>query len=741
MTRYFSRRFTPADVIEHIDAPSHICLVYDEISDYRHVAFAYIRDGLDHHEKCIMATDVDEPHLIDEDFSSHGMRLKGYTDSGQLTLLNVHASYSGEDGFEPQKTIDIWRKAVQQAQTEGYHALRVVGEATFALKSPELKDKLLCYENLLNQDIFPHYPMSAMCVYDKARYSSRIIKAVIKAHPVLIHNRKIYHHNVYYVPPEIFFGERRNADEIDRWLENVDQNNAAIEALHDSEKRYRDMIDFLPVPVGEYDLDFKDIYANQAAFDCFGYTKEDLPGGVSLLDLVPEAERDRVMERMQRLARGDNPGPLELPLRKKDGSLIYGQTFPAPVIRNGQVVAVRICFQDLTERRRKELDRQRLEARLRHAQKMEAIGTLAGGIAHDFNNILASIIGFAELALDEAEKTSPLHEDLLEIHKAGNRAKDLVRQILTIGRQEQQEMRPFHLIPLVKEALKMLRATIPASIAFHPHFCDHPLVIKGDPTQIHQIVVNLITNAAQAMHDNCGTLEITIAPLRFDESMKDQYPGMQPGQYVRLTVSDNGIGIPKEHQEKIFEPYFSTRKQKGGTGLGLSVVHSIVQAHQGLITVYSEPGSGTTFHVYFPLARRLMPDALKAAVSSLPRGNEHLLVVDDEPSIVKMLRLILEQLGYAITATTSSKEALNWLRASPYSFDMIITDKTMPDMTGDRLACEIKKIRSDLPVILCTGYTQKNAPDEKSPAVDKFLNKPVDKHQLAATVRNLLDRD
>ncbi|HKL20527.1 MAG TPA: ATP-binding protein, partial [Tichowtungia sp.] len=485
-----------------------------------------------------------------------------------------------------------------------------------------------------------------------------------------MHNQKCYHHNVYYVPPEIFFGEQRGRDEIDRWLDNVEKNNAAIESLYDSEKRFRDMIDFLPVPVGEYDFEFKAIYANQAAFDFFGYTPEDMAAGVSLLDLVPDTEKQQIKERMRCLVRGENPGNLEMPLRKKDGSLACGQIFPSPVIHDGKPVGVRTCFLDLTERREKERERQQLEEQLRHVQKMEAIGTLAGGIAHDFNNILSSIIGFAQLAIEAVEAGSELHEDLNEIYRAGIRARNLVKQILSISRPQkhENENRPFYVGPLFKEALKMLRATIPATIQFQTHLKDSSLVIDGNPDQLHQVIVNLVTNAALAMSDHGGTLEVILEPIAPGNDQKALAPELLPGNHACLTVRDTGVGIPAEHLAKIFEPYFTTREKREGTGLGLSIVHSIVKSYKGPISVASEPGEGTSFHVYLPLA------ASQVAVSDRlpdnanpPRGTGHLLFADDEVSIVKMQRMVLESLGYTVTAVTSSLEALRLFKARPYA--------------------------------------------------------------------------
>ncbi|GAB6147160.1 PAS domain-containing hybrid sensor histidine kinase/response regulator [Desulfocicer niacini] len=389
-------------------------------------------------------------------------------------------------------------------------------------------------------------------------------------------------------------------------------------------------------------------------------------------------------------------------------------------------------FQDITERKK-------YENKIQQAQRMEAIGTLAGGIAHDFNNILSAIIGFTELALDEVEKNTNLEDSLQEVYTAGKRAKDLVKQILTISRHDKTEVKPIQVAPLVKEALKMLRSTIPTSIEFRENICSAPLVINADPTQLHQIIVNLVTNAKQAMADESGILEIDVNTISFESDINNFYLDMQPGDYVRITVSDTGCGISDKFIKKIFEPYFTTKEKGEGTGLGLSVVHGIVKSHNGHITVYSELGKGTAFHVYLPLVSKASDGMSEKPVEPLPTGIEKILLVDDERPIVKMQAQHLERLGYTVTARTSSHEALEILQQSPEKFDLIITDMTMPNLTGDRLAEKIKAICKDIPIILCTGFSEKINVRGEIPGIDGVLMKPVDKLKIAKMVRKVLD--
>ncbi|MGM0611618.1 MAG: PAS domain S-box protein [Thermodesulfobacteriota bacterium] len=387
------------------------------------------------------------------------------------------------------------------------------------------------------------------------------------------------------------------------------------------------------------------------------------------------------------------------------------------------------------DKARQEQERKNLETQLQQAQKMEAIGTLAGGIAHDFNNILSSVLGFTELSLDQLESGTPLYSNLSEVMSAGMRAKALVKQILTLSRQERQVKKPVDVVPLLKEALKMLRSTVPASIEIRQNINKQNLIVHADPTQIHQVIMNLATNALHAMADMEGILEVGAQPINFDR----EYMDLAAGMYVKISVSDTGVGIPDIVKGKIFEPYFTTKDQGHGTGLGLSVVHGIVKSHKGHISVYSEPGAGTVFYIYLPMAERHSVEMPDQKPAGLPTGNESILVVDDEVPIVKMHQQSLARLGYKTTARSSSVEALEAFRAWPDKYDLIITDMTMPQMTGEKLANAVKEIRPDIPVVLCTGFSERIEGREEELAIDGILMKPIAKQQMAETVRAVLD--
>jgi PAS domain S-box-containing protein len=386
-----------------------------------------------------------------------------------------------------------------------------------------------------------------------------------------------------------------------------------------------------------------------------------------------------------------------------------------------------------------------LERQLRLAQKMEAIATLAGGIAHDFNNNLASIITCTEMARDDVPEESPVRELLDVVLKAGYRGRNLVKQILTISCQGEQEKQPVQVELIVEECIKLLRASFPASIEIRQHFADRLGVVLADPTQIHQIIVNLCTNAAYAMRENGGLLEIKVANVDLDAGAASDFQDLQAGSYLLLTVKDTGHGMTPEVMERIFDPFFTTKGKTGGTGLGLSVIHGIVKNHRGTITVDSKPGEGATFQVYLPRIDSAGAVAQGQVPLLAPKGNERILFVDDEEDVAFAGKRILERLGYEVIAEKDSQYALELFRATPQRFDLVFTDQTMPNMTGTELTREILRIRPDIPVVLCTGLGPASSGaitrEEKTAlGIRELVHKPLDQSEMARIIRRALDK-
>jgi len=371
---------------------------------------------------------------------------------------------------------------------------------------------------------------------------------------------------------------------------------------------------------------------------------------------------------------------------------------------------------------------------------MEALGTLAGGVAHDFNNILAVITGYLELSLDDLPEDILVRQNIEQVLIAANRGKDLVNQILTFSRRGSQERKPLRLSVVIKEVLKLLRSSLPATIEIRQNITAVSDIVIADPTQMQQIVMNLCTNAAHAMRKEGGLLEVELHKMHLDEESVAAYNYIVPGAYLRLVVSDTGHGIDPTIIKRIFEPYFTTKKKGEGTGMGLAVIHGIVKSHGGEITVYSEPGRGTTFHVLLPIARE--PEEIQTGLQepAATGGKESILFVDDEAGLVEVGQKILEKLGYTVVAKKSSVEALETFRTFPKQFDLVITDLTMPHMTGIQLSKELQNIRPDIPIIICTGFSETiTAKHIKDLGIRKLLIKPINKASLAKAIREALE--
>lgn len=423
----------------------------------------------------------------------------------------------------------------------------------------------------------------------------------------------------------------------------------------------------------------------------------------------------------------------------KDGRVF--ERYTTPLIQNDIEIGRVWSFHDLTERKHAKEEKTKLEERLQQSEKMEAIGTLAGGVAHDFNNILTAIFGYAELAKADAKDYENLQKDLDEVLHGAERAKELVKQILTFSRSGDRELKPLKMQLIIAEALKLLRSSLPTTIAIKADINQDCPTVIADQTQLHQVVMNVCTNAYHAMREKGGELGISLQSIELThEDIVNKIP-LPPGSYIKLSISDTGTGMTSDVLDRIFEPYYTSKAKGEGTGLGLAVVHGIVSSYHGDINVYSEPGKGTTFNIYIPTAATATEIISQQKISlPIPTGNERILFVDDDETIARMNKKMLEKLGYKLTVLTSSLETLALFQENPNNFDLLITDMTMPIMTGAELAKRILTIRPDMPIILCTGYSDLiNEEKAKAIGVRDYVMKPVIVKDLANAVRKALD--
>jgi CheY-like chemotaxis protein len=373
---------------------------------------------------------------------------------------------------------------------------------------------------------------------------------------------------------------------------------------------------------------------------------------------------------------------------------------------------------------------------------MEALGTLAGGIAHDFNNILTGVIGHAEMASFKTDEESPVRHHILQVLDAGSRAKDLVKQILAFSRQTEQEYSPVEVGIIVKEALKLLRASLPTTIEIIRDIAPDTGLVLADPTQVHQVLMNLCSNAAHAMRETGGSLNVSLGEVDLDSTDVSLCSHLEPGRYLKLEVADTGHGMARETLERIFDPFFTTKRQGEGTGMGLSVVYGIVKSHCGAIYASSEPGRGSRFTVLLPVVGKVQQVGSEVPVPQFccPGGSEHILLVDDEEALVSVGREIMQHLGYRVTPMTSSSAALEAFRTQPDTFDLVVTDQTMPQMTGIELAKSLFQTRPGLPIILCTGYSDIVSSETAIAAgIREFMTKPYVLRDFALTIRRVLD--
>jgi PAS domain S-box-containing protein len=484
--------------------------------------------------------------------------------------------------------------------------------------------------------------------------------------------------------------------------------------MHESNARYRTLIEWSPEPLGVH-RNGKIVYVNPAALKMLGVPLGEDLVGKPILELVHPDFHQIVLARAKLMASGSGSQPVMAEkFLKLDGSVIDVEVQSTSIVYDGEP-AVQVAMRDITERKHAEEAKALLETQLRQSQKMEAIGTLAGGIAHDFNNILATILGNVDLAREDVSANSLALESLEEIRKASSRARDLVQQILSFSRRQPTARKQILLGPIVEESVRLLRGAMPARLKLDVYCAADVPPVLADATQIEQVLINLATNAMQAIGSGGGHIGICLDTVLLDAAWECAHPGpnplralydKRPGCTVRLSVRDNGPGMDAATLSRIFEPFFTTKPVDEGTGLGLAVVHGIVQTHEGAILVESQQGAGSAFTIYLPIAVGPMTElafAVSVRSSSSP-ADQHILYIDDDEALVFLLQRLLQRRGYRVSGYTDQREALDALRADPTSFDLVVTDYNMPGMSGLDVAHAVRAIRADLTVAIASGF-------------------------------------
>jgi PAS domain S-box-containing protein len=524
---------------------------------------------------------------------------------------------------------------------------------------------------------------------------------------------------------------QKKVEEANHYREQIQQHKDYLEAL----------LSHLPVAVfaKEPRGDFRFLYANPRASQLFGRPADQIVGHTSE-ELLGPAAAERIREADQQCLETKTEIQNSVgTFRRPDGGEVSVETMRVPVLDSQGLPRLLLCIEiDITERLKAEEARQRLEAQLRQAQKMEAIGTLAGGIAHDFNNILSAIVGNAEMLLLDRQAQDASVEEVEQILQASHRAKALVQQILTFSRKQEAARQPILLQTVVKDALRMLRATLPAMVEIRSELVASARPVLGDPVRLHQLLMNLATNAAQAMEEKGGILEVRLRECSPDEVSNHGTEPTSADRWLHLSVADSGCGMSTETLERIFDPFFTTKATGKGTGLGLAVVHGIVQEQGGVITVESKPGVGSTFHVYLPTTAEVMGVAAPAAPVTSCALRGRILVVDDEPAVAQIVGRVLERAGCRVVVCNDPEVAWRTFEAAPQEFELVLTDRQMPRQDGIQLARQIHALRPDIPILLATGLQDRNSCNWEPNLITKVISKPFTANDLIRTLQAIL---
>ena len=686
-----------------------------------------------------------ELSLADLTFDTFMEKLRSFSNTDAALLLSVYQDASGETlTFEEGLTLikinlsrplyHLWQHGMGQGVLGG----KLISHYHQGVAAAEMAMQIFAGTPVKSIAVTRKSPNIYTFDYRELKQFDVSLSSLPKGSQIYNEPRSYYrqHKNIIWASSGIFLGYSLLLFGMSN---SISTRKKTEKALQDRENYLHLLIDHSPIGLVLCKMDGSLLSVNPAYANIIGYSIEEALQ-LTYWDVTPEKYASQEKYQLDQLETTGQYGPYEKEYRHKDGHLV-------PVRLNGMVLSIDSgkyiwsSVENITVQKEAEKNRQDLEEQLKQAQKMEAIGTLAGGIAHDFNNILSAILGFTELALMNPNcdpKNREYHRHVLD---ASKRAKDLVMQILLYSRKNETRRTAVRYDQVVNEAAELLKHTIPKSVAINIDIDQRVGTVLANATQLHQVIINLGTNAYHALSGEPGSISINVKPIDIDRATAAKHPGIRTGRYAHLTVIDTGDGMPPEVLARIFDPFFTTKGPGKGTGMGLSVVHGIILNHEGAIWAESRVGRGTTMNILLPLHEEMMDTALyEHEVPEYMHGKEKIMFIDDEPLIAEYGKNYLETLGYQVTAFTSPKEAMQAFSAHPARYDLVITDQTMSEMTGDLFAREAIQARPDIPVILCTGYSDiMNEGKATALGIRSFLLKPVEGQDLAREVRNVLD--
>jgi PAS domain S-box-containing protein len=620
-------------------------------------------------------------------------------------------------------------KALMNATTATAVLVNTEGKI-LAINETTAKDLGKSVDELIGTPLFDYFPAD-LGVSRKAKHE----EVLLSGKPSRFIDERagsIYDNNIYPI-----LGPEGKVKALAIYARDITETKQVERALRESERRYKELADSLPQVVFEMDTNGLITYTNRNGFDFFRYTRDDFDKSVTAFQMLVPEDRERAAENIIRRQNGEELGGFEYTALRKDGTAFPVAVHINPIIREDETVGFRGIMIDITDRKQAEREKEKLQAQLHHAQRMEAIGTLAGGVAHDFNNLLMGILGHTSLMLNKADSKHPFYEHLKSIEDYVENATDLSKRLLGFARGGKYEVTPTDLNDLVDKSARMFGRT-KKEIHIHMKFQDGIWTVEVDIGQIEQVLLNLYINAWQAMPGG-GDLYLQTENVLLDRNYVKPFT-INPGRYVKISVTDTGVGIDKDIQERIFEPFFTTREMVRGAGLGLASAYGIIKKHDGIINVYSEKGEGTTFNIYLPASEKEVLE-LEEESHEILKGTETILLVDDEEITIEVGKKLLQELGYLVLIARSGKEAIEVYRTHADDIEMVLLDMIMPDMSGGETFEKLKEIDQGVKVVLSSGYSV-NGDAQK--ILDRgcmgFIQKPFNLTAISQKVREILDK-